>query len=83
MLHKLNKTVTLTLSESKLIELIQTNALCGADIATHDPEVKALVKKTCLQNCLHENCSQCANQITCSQTIQLPKNWINTHSNLY
>jgi len=63
--------VTIELSLNKLVELMAGGHLCGADIHTHDPEMKAMVKEACLKSCVNKVCATCDMQALCAQPIEV------------
>ncbi|MGC9387027.1 MAG: hypothetical protein ACP5D0_08785 [Hydrogenovibrio sp.] len=59
--------VTVDLDWDKLLELMQSGVLCGADIHASDPETKAMIRQACLKSCVQKVCAQCPMNSMCAQ----------------
>lgn len=54
------------LKTDKLVSLIESGVISGADIHCADPAIKALIQEVCLKACIIKICSQCDQHESCS-----------------
>lgn len=64
-LHKMDESVTVTLTLEKVVALMHQGVLCGADLHASDAKTQALVHQACLQSCQKKVCEQCAHAAHC------------------
>ena len=79
-----NARVSIDLAWDKLLELMQSGALCGADIHVSDPESKALIQQACLKSCVQKVCAGCemsdlCGVETCPSGQPMGKQVVTTH----
>lgn len=61
--------VVIGLSAEKLLELMHSGLLCGADIRAMDNQTKQLVQQACLHACANKVCRECDFSDVCGTEI--------------
>lgn len=54
-----HKDVMIGISATKLLALMQSGLLCGADIQAMDNQTKQLIQQACLHTCVNKVCREC------------------------
>ncbi|BBN60363.1 hypothetical protein [Hydrogenovibrio marinus] len=64
-----NRDVVIGISAAKLLELMHSGLLCGADIRAMDHQTKQLVQQACLHACANKVCRECDFSDVCGTEV--------------